>query len=84
MRVVRLAAATHGAAIEGVRQLLIALSQLPEVSTERLHAETNPSHIVPRWVKTKCVTFKYGLGDQFIGVLKTLRMLGLAEGALVD
>jgi saccharopine dehydrogenase-like NADP-dependent oxidoreductase len=33
--------------------------------------------LVPRWVKAKRVTFKYGLGDQFIGVLKTLKMLGL-------
>jgi saccharopine dehydrogenase-like NADP-dependent oxidoreductase len=33
--------------------------------------------LVPRWIKAKRVTFKYGLGDQFIGVLKTLHMLGL-------
>jgi saccharopine dehydrogenase (NAD+, L-lysine forming) len=33
--------------------------------------------LVPRWIKAKRVTFKYGLGDQFIGVLKTLRALGL-------
>jgi saccharopine dehydrogenase-like NADP-dependent oxidoreductase len=33
--------------------------------------------LVPRWVKAKRVTFKYGLGDQFIDVLKTLHMLGL-------
>jgi saccharopine dehydrogenase-like NADP-dependent oxidoreductase len=33
--------------------------------------------LVPRWVKAKRVTFKYGLGDEFIGVLKTLHMLGL-------
>ena len=33
--------------------------------------------LVPRWVGAKRVTFKYGLGDQFIGVLKTLHMLGL-------
>ena len=33
--------------------------------------------LVPRWVKAKRVTFKYGLGDQFIGVLKMLHMLGL-------
>jgi saccharopine dehydrogenase (NAD+, L-lysine forming) len=33
--------------------------------------------LVPRWVRAKRVTFKYGLGDQFIGVLKTLHMLGL-------
>jgi saccharopine dehydrogenase-like NADP-dependent oxidoreductase len=28
-------------------------------------------------VKTKRATFKYGLGNEFISVLKTLRMLGL-------
>src|SRR5690349_2545564 len=33
--------------------------------------------LVPRWIKAKRVTFKYGLGEQFIGVLKTLHMLGL-------
>jgi saccharopine dehydrogenase (NAD+, L-lysine-forming) len=33
--------------------------------------------LVPRWVNAKRVTFKYGLGDQFIDVLKTLHMLGL-------
>ena len=33
--------------------------------------------LVPRWVNAKRVTFKYGLGEQFIGVLKTLHMLGL-------
>jgi saccharopine dehydrogenase-like NADP-dependent oxidoreductase len=33
--------------------------------------------LVPRWVKAKRVTFKYGLGDDFIHVLKTLHMLGL-------
>jgi saccharopine dehydrogenase-like NADP-dependent oxidoreductase len=33
--------------------------------------------LMPRWVKTKRVTFKYGLGDQFIGVLQTLHTLHL-------
>jgi len=33
--------------------------------------------LVPRWLKTKRVTFKYGLGDEFISVLKTLHKLGL-------
>jgi saccharopine dehydrogenase (NAD+, L-lysine forming) len=33
--------------------------------------------LVPRWLKTKRVTFKYGLGDEFIEVLKTLHKLGL-------
>ena len=32
---------------------------------------------MPRWLNCKRATFKYGLGDQFIGVLKTLHMLGL-------
>jgi saccharopine dehydrogenase (NAD+, L-lysine forming) len=33
--------------------------------------------LVPRWINAKRVTFKYGLGDEFIQVLKTLHMLGL-------
>jgi len=33
--------------------------------------------LIPRWIKCKRVTFKYGLGDEFIRVLKTIQMLGL-------
>jgi len=33
--------------------------------------------LMPRWLKAKRVTFKYGLGDEFIAVLKTLHKLGL-------
>jgi saccharopine dehydrogenase-like NADP-dependent oxidoreductase len=33
--------------------------------------------LMPRWLKARRVTFKYGLGEQFIGVLKTLHMLKL-------
>jgi saccharopine dehydrogenase-like NADP-dependent oxidoreductase len=33
--------------------------------------------LVPRWIECERVTFKYGLGDEFIEVLKTLRKLGL-------
>ena len=33
--------------------------------------------LAPRWIKCKRVTFKYGLGDDFIRVLKTIKMLGL-------
>jgi saccharopine dehydrogenase (NAD+, L-lysine forming) len=33
--------------------------------------------LVPRWVDCKRVTFKYGLGEEFIDVLKTLHKLGL-------
>ncbi len=33
--------------------------------------------LVPRWIDCRRVTFKYGLGERFIEVLKTLKMLGL-------
>ncbi len=44
---------------------------------EVVNVEHEEVLLVPRWVKCKRVTFKYGLGDEFIGVLKTLHMLGL-------
>jgi len=44
---------------------------------EVVNVEHEEVLLVPRWVNCKRVTFKYGLGDQFIGVLKTLHMLGL-------
>ena len=33
--------------------------------------------LIPRWVTCERVTFKYGLGDEFIDVLQTLHKLGL-------
>ena len=33
--------------------------------------------LMPRWLDVDRVTFKYGLGDEFISVLETLHMLGL-------
>jgi saccharopine dehydrogenase-like NADP-dependent oxidoreductase len=33
--------------------------------------------LIPRWIKAGRVTFKYGLGEEFIGVLATLHKLGL-------
>ncbi len=33
--------------------------------------------LVPRWVDCKRVTFKYGLGNDFIDILKTIHLLGL-------
>jgi saccharopine dehydrogenase (NAD+, L-lysine forming) len=33
--------------------------------------------LIPRWVKCERVTFKYGLGQEFIDVLQTLHKLGL-------
>ena len=50
----------------------------PELGpVEVVNVEHEEVLLVPRWVNAKRVTFKYGLGDQFIGVLKTLHMLGL-------
>jgi saccharopine dehydrogenase (NAD+, L-lysine forming) len=46
-------------------------------AVEVVNVEHEEVLLVPRWLKCKRVTFKYGLGDQFIGVLKTLHMLGL-------
>jgi saccharopine dehydrogenase-like NADP-dependent oxidoreductase len=39
--------------------------------------------LVPRWIKARRVTFKYGLGEQFIQILKTLHMLGLDNKAKI-
>ena len=44
---------------------------------EVVNVEHEEVLLVPRWVRTRRVTFKYGLGNQFINVLKTLHMLGL-------
>lgn len=44
---------------------------------EVINVEHEEVLLVPRWVKCNRVTFKYGLGDKFIGILKTLKMLGL-------
>lgn len=50
---------------------------------ECVNVEHEEVVLVPRWVKAKRVTFKYGLGDEFIGVLKTLHKLGLDSTAKV-
>lgn len=44
---------------------------------ECVNVEHEEVLLMPRWVDAKRVTFKYGLGDDFIGVLKTLHALGL-------
>ncbi|MBI3761883.1 MAG: hypothetical protein HY260_08505 [Chloroflexi bacterium] len=40
--------------------------------------------LVPRWIKCRRVTFKYGLGDKFIGALKAIKMLGLDNKHAID
>ena len=44
---------------------------------ECVNVEHEEVLLMPRWVKAKRVTFKYGLGEEFIGVLETLHKLGL-------
>jgi saccharopine dehydrogenase-like NADP-dependent oxidoreductase len=44
---------------------------------ECVNVEHEEVLLMPRWVPARRVTFKYGLGDEFIGVLKTLHKLGL-------
>ncbi len=44
---------------------------------ECVNVEHEEVLLMPRWVECKRATFKYGLGDEFIDVLKTLHKLGL-------
>ncbi|MEI7745250.1 MAG: saccharopine dehydrogenase C-terminal domain-containing protein [Chloroflexota bacterium] len=51
---------------------------------ECVNVEHEEVLLIPRWVKAKRVTFKYGLGDEFINVLKVLHTLGLDRTAPVS
>ncbi len=44
---------------------------------ECVNVEHEEVLLIPRWVDCRRVTFKYGLGADFIEVLKTLHLLGL-------
>ncbi len=44
---------------------------------ECVNVEHEEVLLMPRWVDARRVTFKYGLGEEFIGVLRTLHKLGL-------
>ena len=44
---------------------------------EVINVEHEEVVLAPRWIDCKRVTFKYGLGDEFIEVLRTLHKLGL-------
>ena len=44
---------------------------------ECVNVEHEEVLLMPRWIDAQRVTFKFGLGDEFIDVLKTLRKLGL-------
>jgi len=44
---------------------------------ECVNVEHEEVLLIPRWIDCNKVTFKYGLGEEFIEVLKTLHKLGL-------
>ena len=50
---------------------------------ECVNVEHEEVLLMPRWVPARRVTFKYGLGEEFIGVLRTLHLLGLDSAAPV-
>jgi saccharopine dehydrogenase-like NADP-dependent oxidoreductase len=51
---------------------------------ECVNVEHEEVVLIPRWVPCRRVTFKYGLGEEFIGVLETLHTLGLDGKEPVD
>ena len=55
----------------------------PIGAVECVHVEHEEVLLMPRWVDARKVTFKYGLGEEFIGVLRTLHTLGLDSTAPV-
>jgi saccharopine dehydrogenase (NAD+, L-lysine-forming) len=50
---------------------------------ECVNVEHEEVLLIPRWITARRVTFKYGLGGEFIEVLKTLHKLGLDATAPV-
>ena len=46
---------------------------------ECVNVEHEEVLLIPRWVSAQRVTFKYGLGSEFISVLQTLHKLGLSS-----
>jgi len=51
---------------------------------ECVNVEHEEVLLVPRWIDTGRVTFKYGLGDEFIEVLEVLHKTGLDSTAPID
>ncbi len=50
---------------------------------ECVNVEHEEVLLIPRWIDAGRVTFKYGLGETFIGALRTLHDLGLDRTGLV-
>ena len=51
---------------------------------ECVNVEHEEVLLVPRWIECNKVTFKYGLGQEFIDVLQTLHKLGLDRTDPID
>jgi len=51
---------------------------------ECVNVEHEEVLLIPRWINAGRVTFKYGLGEEFISVLRTLHKLGLDAVAPVS
>jgi saccharopine dehydrogenase (NAD+, L-lysine-forming) len=51
---------------------------------ECVNVEHEEVVLLPRWVDARRVTFKYGLGAEFIEILRTLHLLGLDSTQPVD
>jgi saccharopine dehydrogenase-like NADP-dependent oxidoreductase len=51
---------------------------------ECVNVEHEEVVLMPRWIDCKRATFKYGLGEEFIDVLKTLHKLGLDSTETVN
>jgi len=51
---------------------------------ECVNVEHEEVVLIPRWIKTKRVTFKYALDQDFMNVIRTLAMLGLHSKEPID
>jgi saccharopine dehydrogenase-like NADP-dependent oxidoreductase len=49
-----------------------------------VHVEHEEVVLIPRWVKCRRVTFKYGLDDQFINIIRAIKALGLERADPVN
>jgi saccharopine dehydrogenase (NAD+, L-lysine-forming) len=51
---------------------------------ECVNVEHEEVLLIPKWIDVGRVTFKYGLGDEFINVLKVIELLGLDSTEKID
>jgi saccharopine dehydrogenase-like NADP-dependent oxidoreductase len=49
-----------------------------------VHVEHEEVVLIPRWIKCRRVTFKYGLDDQFMSIIRAIKALGLESAEPVS